>query len=52
MIHESTVQTLGDHALINQVQSLSYPSVHGYTVVARKPMWVPSHIMEAYGGTC
>ena len=52
VIHESTVQTLGDHALINQVQSLSYPSVHGYTVVARKPMWVPSHIMEAYGGTC
>jgi hypothetical protein len=52
VIHESTIQTLGDHPLLNQVQSLSYPLVSEYAVVVWKPMWVPTHIMEAYGGAC
>lgn len=52
VIHESTIRTLGDHPLLNQVQSLSYPSVNGYAVIVWKPMWVPTHIMEAYGGAC
>lgn len=52
VIHESTIQTLSDHPLLSQVRSLSYPLVCGYTVVVWKPMWVPTHIMEAYGGTC
>jgi hypothetical protein len=52
VIHESTVQTLSDHPLLNQVRSLSYPLICGYTVVVWKPMWVPTHIMETYGGTC
>lgn len=51
VIHESTIETLGDHPLLKQVQSLSYPLAHGYSVIAWKPMWVPTHIMEAYGGT-
>ena len=52
VIHELTIQTLGDHPLLNQVQSLSYPLINGYAVVVWKPMWVPTHIMEAYGGAC
>jgi len=52
VIHESTIQTLGDHPLLNQVGSLSDPLVWGYAVVVWKPMWVPTHIMEAYGGAC
>jgi hypothetical protein len=50
VIHESTIETLSDHPLLKQVQSLSYPLAHGYAVIAWKPMWVPTHIMEAYGG--
>jgi hypothetical protein len=52
VIHESTIQNLSDHPLLNQVQSLSYPFINGYTVVVWKPMWVSAHIMEPYGGTC
>jgi hypothetical protein len=51
VIHESTIETLSDHPLLNQVESLSYPLAYGFAVVAWKPMWVPTHIMEAYGGT-
>jgi hypothetical protein len=51
VIHESTIETLSDHPLLNQLESLSYPLAYGFAVVAWKPMWVPTHIMEAYGGT-
>jgi hypothetical protein len=38
VIHESTIQTLSDRQLPNQVQSLPYFFVHGYTVVVWKPI--------------
>lgn len=50
VIHESTLEALHGHPLLNHMQSLSKPLSHGYCVAAWRPMWVPSHIMEAYDG--
>lgn len=50
VVHESTLETLHGHPLFNQVQSHSCSLAHGYVEVTWRPMWVPTDIMEAYGG--
>lgn len=49
VVHESTVETMDGHPLLNEVQSVSYPFAHEYSVITWEPMWVPTHIMEPCG---